>query len=104
MTWSADWTINQLQKLQKEQPHLVDSALRQLLHENKQLAWSLVVNAYLEEEINLGKAAELLEVHEPALRDRFIQLGIPLRMGPENLDAAIAESKALDTWLDAPHR
>ncbi|MDM8518787.1 UPF0175 family protein [Anaerolineales bacterium HSG6] len=64
------------------------------------LRWSIVVGAYQDEQINLGKAAELLELHELELRDRFIELGIPLRLGPATLAEAKAEVRAMQSWFD----
>ena len=51
------------------------------------------------EEINLGKAAEILGMHELELRDRFIELGIPLRIGPVDKVEARAEAEALNSWF-----
>lgn len=99
MMWSADWTFSHLTKLYKQQPKLVDAALREMIERNPDLAWSLVVSAYLDEEINLGRAAEMLDIHELELRDRFIALGIPLRIGPANKTEAIAEAQALNNWF-----
>ncbi len=95
MIWSADWTFAQLTKLHKQQPQLVDAALQKLIERDPDLAWSLVVSAYLDEEINLGKAAELLDLHELELRERFISLGIPLRIGPADRAQAQAEVAVL---------
>ena len=99
MIWSADWTFAQLNKLRKQQPGLVDNALQTMIASNPDLAWALVVSGYLDEEINLGKAAEMLEMHELELRERFIELGIPLRLGPVDKAEALAEAQALDAWL-----
>jgi predicted HTH domain antitoxin len=99
MIWSADWTFNQLTKLRKQQPKLVAQALQSMLADNPELAWSLVVSAYLDEEINLGKAAEMLDMHELELRKRFIELGIPLRIGPIDKAEARAEAQALNSWF-----
>ena len=99
MMWSPDWTFAQLAKLHKQQPRLVDRALQKMIASNAELAWSLVVTAYLDEEINLGKAAELLDLHELELRERFIELGIPLRIGPLDKAEARAEVQALDSWF-----
>ena len=99
MMWSADWTFTHLSKLHKQQPELVASAVQKLIDGNPDLAWSLVVSAYLDEEINLGKAAEMLDMHELELRDRFVVLGIPLRIGPANEAEARAEVQALDSWF-----
>ena len=99
MIWSENWTFDQLAKLQKQQPKLVDDALQKMIESTPDLAWSLVVSAYLDEEINLGKAAEMLTMHELELRDRFIELGIPLRIGSVDKVEARAEAQALDSWF-----
>ncbi|MCP4655050.1 MAG: UPF0175 family protein [bacterium] len=74
----------------------MDAAIAQLFAENRELRWSVVVSAYLDGEINLGKAAELLGQHELELCDRFRELGLPLRRGPANLAEARAEAEALE--------
>jgi hypothetical protein len=51
----------------------------------RQALFDLVVAHYLAQAINLGRAAELLEVPWTDLRDRFARLGVPLRLGPESL-------------------
>ena len=104
MAQAVNWTFSQLVKLQRKRPDLVAEALEQLLRSNPELNWSLVLNAYLDEEINLGKAAELLGIHELELRERFIELGIPLRLGPADLSEAQAEIEAVKNWLAAEDR
>lgn len=99
MIWSADWTFTYLTRLHKQQPKLVDDALQIMLESSPDLTWSLVVSAYLDEEINLGKAAEMLSMHELELRERFIELGIPLRIGPANKEEAKAEGQAIKSWF-----
>jgi len=99
MLWSANWTFDHLTKLHKQQPKMVDDALQKMIKDNPGLAWSLVVSAYLDEEINLGKAAEMLDMHELELRDRFIKLGVPLRIGPADKAETLAEIQALNSWF-----
>jgi predicted HTH domain antitoxin len=70
---------------------MVESALSKLLAEDDELRWAIVVGAYIDEEINLGKAAELLEMAEISLRQRFQELGLPLRLGAADIDTARAE-------------
>ncbi len=101
MIASPNWTFRQLQKLHKQRPELVDEALNQLWDRNPDLRWSLVLSAYLDEEINLGKAAQLLGIHELELRERFIHLGVPLRIGAADLAEAQAEVDALEAWFAA---
>jgi predicted HTH domain antitoxin len=95
------WVFEQLVSLQRSRSALVDAALQRLWREDEQLRWALVTNAYLDHQINLGKAAELLGRHELELRERFLQLGIPLRYGPATLEDAQAEADALHEWLSA---
>ncbi len=78
---------------------MVNRAISRLLDEDADLRWAVVVSAYLEHDINLGKAAELLGMHELKLRDRFIQLGIPLRIGPADVAEAQAEVDAIRSWF-----
>jgi hypothetical protein len=46
----------------------------------------------------LSKAAELLGVHMLELRERFLDLGIPLRIGPVDQAEAKAEVEAARRW------
>lgn len=96
---AKDWEINQLFKLQERQPSLIEQAVHRLLQENEEIRWSVVVSAYRDGQINLGKAAEFLGLPEIELRNRFIDLGIPLRIGSADLAEARAEAEAVRTWF-----
>lgn len=96
---ATDWEINQLFKLQERQPSLIEQAVHRLLQENEDIRWSVVVGAYRDGQINLGKAAEFLGLPEIELRDRFIDLGIPLRIGSADLAEARAEAEAVRAWF-----
>ena len=99
------WPLEQLIKLQRSQPSLVQRALQRLLDEDEELRWSVVVNAYLDEEISMARAASLLGLHPLELRERFIQKGVPLRLGPRDKADAQAEIDALRAWKrDAERR
>ena len=98
---SYDWALTELVKLQQKQPDLVQAALERTLREDSALHWSLVVNAYLDEVINLGKAAELLGLHRLELQERFLELGIPLRLGAATHEEAKAEVAVLRKWRAA---
>lgn len=52
------------------------------------------IRHYLDDQISLGKAAELLHLSRFDLIDRFQRLGIPLRMGSASLEEARAEVEA----------
>ncbi len=53
-----------------------------------------VLRDYLEERINLGRAAELLRLSRFELEDSFQRLGIPLRRGARSIEDAQAEIAA----------
>ena len=100
VTFLQEWEMDHLFKLRERQPDLIEPALRRLVDEDDQVRWSVVIGAYQDRQINLGKAAELLGLSELELRDRFIELGIPLRIGPADLAAARAEIEAIRAWFD----
>jgi len=52
------------------------------------------LQAYLADEISLGKTAEVLGLSRFELQDRFFRLGVPLRLGPATLEEARAEVAA----------
>jgi predicted HTH domain antitoxin len=68
------------------------------MSENHEL-WDSVVSSYLYGDISLAKAAELLGMHALELRERFMQLGIPIRLGPETIEEAKAEADAIRRML-----
>jgi predicted HTH domain antitoxin len=98
LVFPDEWLIEELPRLYRERPDLVHSFLHHLLDESEELRWSLAVRAYQARRINLGKAAEFLGLHELELRQRFLELGIPLRLGPADLAEARAEADALRAW------
>jgi predicted HTH domain antitoxin len=60
-----------------------------------QVCWNRVIAAYLDGQINLGRAANLLDLSRFELDERFRGLDIPRRMGSETLDEARAEIAAM---------
>jgi predicted HTH domain antitoxin len=56
----------------------------------------VIINAYLDEKINLGKAAELLGVHRLELEKELREKGVPIR--GISKDDAIAEVEAIREW------
>jgi predicted HTH domain antitoxin len=94
------WELDQFLKLRERQPDLLEAVVLRLMREDKDIRWSVVVGAYQDEQINLGKAASTLELTELELRQRFIDLGIPLRVGPADLAEARAEAEAVRAWFD----
>jgi predicted HTH domain antitoxin len=76
------WPLQQLIKLQRSQPALVERVIQRLIDHDEALRWSLVVSAYLDEEVSLAYATSLLGLNPPELRERFIEKGIPLQVEP----------------------
>ncbi|MDX1688404.1 MAG: type II toxin-antitoxin system prevent-host-death family antitoxin [Candidatus Promineifilaceae bacterium] len=60
-----------------------------------QAGWDRVIAAYLDGDISLGRAADLLELSRFELRERFNRLNLPLRLGPADAEEARAERDAL---------
>jgi predicted HTH domain antitoxin len=98
LAFADEWLVAELPRLYRERPDLVYPLLHSLLNASEELRWSLVVRAYQDQEINLGKAADLLGLHELELRDRFVELGIPLRQGSADFAEARAEVEAVRAW------
>lgn len=92
------WTYSQLAKVRQFRPELVDQVVNDVLSQKPELNWLIVVGAYMDGEINLGKAAELLEIHRLELQEKFIKQGIPLRLGSETSEEAHAELAAISEW------
>jgi predicted HTH domain antitoxin len=87
------WEFEQLGKLSEEQPELADEAL-QVLRKHQPEVWQrVIISAYLDQQISLSKAAELVGVTRLELQRQFLQQGIPVRM--LSLDEVQAEVEAL---------
>ncbi len=96
---TQEWLLEELMHIYRQHPERVQGALERALEGDEELRWAVVVRAYLEKRINLGKAAELLGMHELELRERFLALGIPLRVGPADVAEARAEVEAVRSWF-----
>jgi len=93
--------MEQLARLSQIRPDLVIPAVQRLLADDDELRWAVIVGAYLDRQISLGRAAEQLGIHELELRERFLQLGIPLRIGPDDEAEARAEIDVMRAWFSA---
>jgi predicted HTH domain antitoxin len=60
-----------------------------------QAAWDIVISTYLDGDISLGRAAELLNLSRFELMARFNRLGLPLQLGTTTIAEAQAEVDAL---------
>lgn len=95
---NEEWQMRQLVKLERSQPAVVRRALQRLFDEDESLRWSIVVGAYLDDEISLARAAAMLQLHPLELRRQFLVKGIPVRLGPEDVADAQAEIDAIRAW------
>jgi predicted HTH domain antitoxin len=91
---SMIWQLRQLEKLSQMEPQLVTAALEELLRRQHSLRDNLVIGAYLDGEISLAKAAEILEKHLVQLQKTFLEKGIPVRLGAESKEELSAEAAA----------
>ena len=76
---------------QENHQRQVDEAFERLLAQNPTLREKMVTSAYLDGDINLGKAAELLGIHPVALRKDLLERGIPIRIGSDSEESLRAE-------------
>jgi len=88
------WQLKQLERLHEIEPDTVDNAIAELLNKKPKLREKLIVGAYVDGEINLGKAAELLGIHPVKLREQFLSKGIPVKIGVETKEEIVAEGLA----------
>jgi hypothetical protein len=66
-----------------------------------------LINAYLDEKINLGKAAELLGVHRLELQNELREKGVPIRgLSKENAIPILSFTSYFHFWRFSsfPHR
>ena len=96
---SARWLLDEMVKLWEIQPERVSQALARALQADPELRWAIVVGAYLDEQISLAKAAELLGVDRWTLQAEFQQRGIPLRQGAASIEELHAE---IQVWNAIP--
>lgn len=95
------WTIREIVDLFERRSQWVSTTLNQALAEDADERWKWVLDRYLDQRISLSKTAELLGMHALELRERFLQLSIPLRIDPADLADAKAEVESIRRWFDA---
>ncbi|USH00461.1 UPF0175 family protein [Thermococcus argininiproducens] len=69
------WIVSELEKIALFNPERVLKVLKK----DKELFWEIVISAYLDTNISLSKAAELLGVTRDELIEEFRKRGIPVR-------------------------
>ena len=90
------WEVEELKKISEIQPDIVEDALKDLWVKNPALYKSVVINAYIDGKINLGKASELLEMSRLELEIELKGKGIPVRH--LTAEDVAAEVEAIKEW------
>ena len=73
----------------------IQEALRVLWQERPAVRLTIAVYRYSTEELSIAKAAMLAGVSFDRMKELLVERGIPLRLGPENINEARAEVEAL---------
>lgn len=73
----------------------IQDALRLLFQEKPQVRIALAVYRYQTEKISLAKAASMAGVSFDRMKDILVSRGVQLRLGPETLEEAREEVKAM---------
>jgi len=90
------WEVEELRKIGENQPEVIEVALKDLWKNRPELYKSVIINAYIDEKINLSKAAELLNISRQELEKEFRVKGIPIRhLSAEDI---VAEVEAIKEW------
>lgn len=90
------WEVEELKKISEIQPEVIEDALKGLWKSNPKLYKTVVINAYIDEKINIGKAAELLGISRLELERELRVKGVPVRhLSKEDV---IAEVEAIKEW------
>ncbi|MFH1318641.1 MAG: UPF0175 family protein [Candidatus Omnitrophota bacterium] len=90
------WEVEELSNISEVQPKIVENALKSLWGNNPELYKMIVINAYIDGKINLGKAAEFLRISRLELEKELRVKGVPIRqLSREDISA---EVEAIKEW------
>ena len=92
------WIVDELRKLSEFQPNVVEEILQDIREKHPDLHRPMVIGAYIDDKISLGKAAELLGITRNELEREFKEKGIPLRA--LHKEDVIAEVDAIKKWRE----
>jgi len=93
---SKSFLLEQVEKIYRLRPEEVEARLLKALSQDEELWREIVIGAYLDGEISLARSAELLGRHPIELRQEFLKLGIPVRLGAQSAEEAHAELRAFE--------
>ena len=84
----TQWEISRLVKdrIFPDEQSVLRSAIRSLFEARPELKRKIVLSAYREGEISLGKASELMGVCQEEMKEIIVESGGEIYMGPETLE------------------
>jgi predicted HTH domain antitoxin len=85
---SVEWEIDQLVKarLFPDEQSVLRSAMRSLFEAKPELKRKMVVTAYTNGDISLGKAAQIMGVSREEMKDIIRETGGQIHLGPLTID------------------
>ena len=85
---SIEWEVNQLVKarLFPDEQSVLRSAMRSLFEAKPDLKRKMVVAAYTNGDISIGKAAQMLGVSQEEMKDIVRETGAQIHLGPLTVD------------------
>ena len=89
-------------RLYSSEEEVIRDALRHLLRARPEARIGLAVYCYQTEGLSLAKAADLAGVSWAQMREILLERGIQPRLGPETLEEAEAEIRALRDYFANP--
>lgn len=75
-------------------------ALKHLLENNPKQRLKLAIHRYQNEEVSLGKAAEIAGLCWEEMKDALIKNGIKPRLGPQTIEEARKDCLAIERFLN----
>ncbi len=88
------WEMEQIEKISRENPAIFERVLPQLWKLAPDLQQSVVIGAYLDNQISLAKAAEMLGLTRRELEQQFVEKGIPIRqLSKEDVIAEVKSAR-----------
>ncbi len=100
------WQLNQMCKLSEAHPEVAEDALQALWAQRPELLGRVVIGAYLDQQVSLSKAAELMGLTRVELQRQLVQEGIPMRTLSDDdiqVEAEAIRQRPHHSWLATYH-
>jgi len=83
----------------EDEKEALEEAIRQLLRHRRDVRIRLAIHRYRNEDISLGKAAEIAGVSWDEMKDLLLEHGIAPRLGPQSMDELKEEIEAIEGYF-----